>query len=282
MIGDISGVGSFIGDGVGRLISTAAGFITNYLPYMPLVLSVVFGVLLVFDGLGTFRRTYTLLCALLGLCAGLALHTIFRTDNFYIVAGLITIGCGILGHEHYKSALVIVASLGGFTAVTLFTLRRLNEDIKLAIQETQVVFQEMPDASSILRLWYKRLVNGGDVKAAAMEVFEKESGYTITRTLAPFAKAADAMQLGMGLAIITAVLLGLAVMILADYIIIASTAALGSVILVNVIETNLNILQLEYNYKLTILFVGGIIVQLIRFYSSIEKKTKKKRGLYDK
>ncbi|MCR4585165.1 MAG: hypothetical protein K5686_05515 [Lachnospiraceae bacterium] len=259
-------------------------FVKEYFPLIRTVLTAIAGLLLMLAGLGTFRKFFSPLCAILGLVVGLALHSAFPRDEMLIVAAMCCIAGGVIGYENYKCALVLASTLSAFIASAVFVLRRLYEDITLGIEEADVIFVSYPNRMSILRVWYMRIRYEGDLKEAMSVAFKNESGYTLNQVSQVFDKAADALQIGLGIALIIGVFTGILSLLLDDYIVILSTTALGSVMLVGLIDETEFLKQLQYNYKLAIFILGGAVFQFARYYKSIVKESqkKKRRGLYEK
>ena len=257
-------------------------FVTKYYTLILTVLAAVAGLLLMLGGLGTFRRFYSPMCAILGLAMGLALHAAFPRDEMYLVAAMISIACGVIGYENYRCGIVLASALAAFEASAVFVMRRINEDISLVIADAGVRFE--PGKASMLRLWYMRLKYEGDMKEAMSIVYKEESIYTLNKVMKGFGDAVDMLQIGLGVSVIIGVFAGLLSIILTDYVVIASTAALGSVMLVGIIDETEFLWQIQYNYKLTIFFIGAVVFQVARYYKSIEelKQKKKRRGLYEK
>ncbi|MCR5119039.1 MAG: hypothetical protein K6B44_05395 [Lachnospiraceae bacterium] len=259
-------------------------FVTKYYPLILTVVTAVAGLFMMLFGLGIFRRFYSILCAILGLAFGLVLHAAFPRDEMYMVAALICIACGVIGYENYKLALVLATGLSAFEACAVFVLRRVYEDITLALESARVTFTEAPDRASLLRLWYMRLKYEGNLKEAASIVFSKEDVYDVHLVLNDFENVLGTLQTGLGISLMVGVFAGLLSLILTDYIMILTSTALGSVMLVGVIDETNFLRQLQYNYKLAIFFVAGVVFQVARYYKSIEahRQKKKRRGLYEK
>ena len=257
-------------------------FFTEYLPLIRAVFTAVAGLLLMLAGLGVFRRFFSPLCAILGLAVGMELHAAFPRDEMYLVAAMICIACGVIGYENYRCALVLTSFLSVFLAGGLFVLRRAYEDVTLAIGEAGCALET--DKGSIIRLWFYRFKYEGDMKEAMSRVFRSENPITLNQLSKPFGDVLDALQIGFGVALIIGFFAGALSILLADYVVIAATVALGSVMLTGLIDETEFLKQIQYNYKLMIFFAGAAVFQFARYYKSIEdmRQKKKRRGLYEK
>lgn len=259
-------------------------FVKNYFPLLKTIVSAVAGLALILFGEGVFRRFYPVLCAIMGLYVGMVLHSAFPRDEMYLVAGMICIAAGVIAYENYRCGLVMTAFLASFIASVSFVFRRVYEDTILGIGAAAAKLNALPEKTSLLRLWYVRHKYEGDMKEALSRVYRDENPYTLNSLTKVFEDSTDSMQIGLGISVLIAIFAGLIAIILADYIIIASTSALGSIMLVGIIEETEFLKQIEYNYKLAIFFIGGMVFQIARYYKSIENErlTKKRRGLYEK
>ncbi len=259
-------------------------FVQNYFPLLKTILTAVVGLALILFGEGTFRRFYPALCAGMGLAVGMILHSAFPRDEMYMVAVMIGIAAGVVAYENYKCGLVLTAFLASLLASVSFVLRRVYEDTMLGIGGAVSKLNAVPEKSSLLRVWFLRYKYEGDMKEVLSRTYKDENPYTLNGLSKVFEDAADSLQIGLGIALLIAIFAGLISIILADYIIIASTTALGSIMLVGIIEETEFLKQIEYNYKLAIFFFGGMAFQIARYYKSIEseRQTKKRRGLYEK
>lgn len=259
-------------------------FVTSYHPLIISIFFAVAGLLFILAGFITCRKLYAPLSGILGLVVGLSLHAMIPRDHMFIVAVMIAIACGVVGHENYRCGQILVSGLSTFIAGAVFVIRRIEEDFVQAVEGAGNLFETVPNKSSVLRLWYMRFRYDGDMKEAMSVVFKEENVYARNRVMNIFDDRLNMLQIGIGVCLLLGILAGLVSLLLSDYIVVASTALLGSVLLVSVIDDTDFLKQIQYNYKLVIFFIAGTVFQIAVNYKSIvgERQKKKRRGLYEK
>lgn len=211
------------------------------------------GCILCFHGLKTYKILQFAICGLIGASIGLGLHAQFGRNEFYIVAIVLGLIGGYLGYRHYKTGLYLCASISTYLVVVSGFLHSAYEMVRTTITE-------IPDATTLLVIWMKRIKEAGDLTAATTTVIGEQTA----TVLGSIQQALELLQRGMLYALIASIIIGVLAILLGDFIIIVFTAFLGGMVLTMVIEKFVQIRPDMHVIILCGIAVIGIVVQLLR------------------
>lgn len=211
------------------------------------------GGLLCFRGLKLYKYAQMLLCGAIGGYIGLLLVGAFSRQEFYILALILTAIGAFLGYKYYKYSLYVTISLSAFVVTFSYFWKQ-------AVEVASGSIGQIMTAKEIIVNNFSGEMN----LQGLLNSFDVVMGVCNSNWAGVLKAAEKIIKHGLFVSAAVAMVAGILTIWIGDYVIMVVSAALGSMLLVNLVDMFVTISPMMHLLLLVVLGIAGVIVQYMK------------------